>query len=62
MLQPETIERGRQLHRNASVWLLMLVDLEDDPNATRIALVKLAEHLDAWRAWVDDLEKELASR
>lgn len=61
MLQPETIERLRDLRTRAHLWLLMLVDLEGDPQATRIALVQLAEHLDAWRSWAEDLEKELTT-
>jgi hypothetical protein len=58
MLQPETIARGRALCEDARQWLRILAIVE--PRDV-IDLLPLAEHLDAWRRWAEDLEKELST-
>ena len=66
MLQPETIEQGRDLYVKAHVWILALAEFErtaiDRPPIARKLLVQLAQHLQEWRLWIDTLEKDLASR
>jgi hypothetical protein len=57
MLQPETIARVRVLQREAHGWIRTLAELP--PEA--VLFLKLAQHLDAWRQWAEDLEKELST-
>lgn len=64
MLQPETIERGRELNAQAFAWLRAMVELEKDPSPparVRFALTMLADHLRDWSQWVEQLEKELTA-
>lgn len=64
MLQPETIERGRELMAASADWLRAMIELEKDPHPearVRFALTMIAAHLRDWSQWAEDLERELLS-
>jgi len=57
MLQPETIERAQALCRDAREWIQTLAELSPDA----VPLLAIAQHLEDWRRWAEDLEKELST-
>jgi 1,4-dihydroxy-2-naphthoyl-CoA synthase len=58
MLRLETLVNGLALRREALEWIRRLAELS--PEA--VDVLKLAQHLDDWRQWAEDLEQEIASR